>query len=194
MRGKKIKEVTKKKKKWNPLCFGFIGCVVGISVQFWAPQYKNGVKVLKKSQRKATQMVKGLEGISCEERVRTLDCPRLEKRRLRSDFVAPYSTLRSGAEGGASLCSLELMAKCVRTCQGRVWQGIRKHFFTVTVDRHWNRLSGEVIDAPHLSMLKSHLYNALFNRLFVSPKQVRQVDSMIFVGPFKLNYSILWIR
>lgn len=178
----------------KPLCCWFHWlCCWNLSVQFWAPQYKSGVKVLQKSQRKATQMVKRLEGISCEERVRMLGCPRLEKRRLRSDFVAPCSTLRSEAEGAASLFSLELMAKCMGTCQGRVWQSIRKHLFAVKVDRHWNRLTREVIDAPHLSLLKSHLYNALFNRLFVSPKQVRQVDS-IFVGPFKLNYSILWIR
>lgn len=48
-------------------------------------------------------MVKGLDGISCEERVRTLDW--LEKRRLKSDFVALCSTLRSGEGGGVGPCS-----------------------------------------------------------------------------------------
>lgn len=141
----------------KPLCCWFHWlCCWNLSVQFWAPQYKSGVKVLQKSQRKATRMVKRLEGISCEERVRMLGCPRLEKRRLKSDFVAPCSTLRSEAEGAASLFSLELMAKCMGTCQGRVWQSIRKHLFAVKVDRHWNRLERWLM--PHTC----HCWRAIY--------------------------------
>lgn len=70
-------------------------------VQFCLPQFKKDV------QRTATNMVKGLEGMTCEERLRTLRLSSLEKMRLRDDFIAFYSFLRRGSgEGGAELFSL----------------------------------------------------------------------------------------
>lgn len=38
-------------------------------VQFWAPEYKNDIKLLGSIQRTATRTMKGLEGMLCEEQL-----------------------------------------------------------------------------------------------------------------------------
>ncbi|KFM09299.1 hypothetical protein AS27_04987, partial [Aptenodytes forsteri] len=47
--------------------------------------------------------------------------------------------------------------------EGRFRLDIRKKYFTVRVVRHWNRLPGEVADAPSLEVFEARLDGALSN-------------------------------
>ncbi|KAK4826512.1 hypothetical protein QYF61_009773 [Mycteria americana] len=63
-------------------------------VQLWSPQYKTDTYLLEWAQRWVTKMIRGLEHLSCEERLRELGLFSLEKRRLQGDLNGAFQYIR----------------------------------------------------------------------------------------------------
>jgi len=107
-------------------------------------------------------MMRGLEHLSCEEKLRELDLFSLEKRRLIGDLRDARKYLRGGCqEDGARLFPVvpsdRTRGNGHKLKPGKFQLNSRKNFFPLRVTEPWHRLPREAVESPSLEILKTCL-------------------------------------
>ena len=108
-------------------------------------------------------MIRDLQDLLCEDRLRELDLFSLENRRLQGGLIAAIQYLK-----GDYKQELNQLFPWRRTRRNgfklkeiRFRLEVRRKFFTERMVRCWNRMPREVVDAPSLEMFKNRLVEAL---------------------------------
>ena len=119
-------------------------------------------------QRRAMKMIKGLEHLSCENRLRELGLFSLENRRLKGDLIAAFQCLegayRNAGEGlFVRECGHRTRGNSFKLKESRFRLDNWKKFFTLRVVKHWHTLPRGAVDAPFLGVFKARLDGVLSN-------------------------------
>ena len=133
----------------------------------WGSLHKKDVELLRLVQRRAIKMIRGLQHLPYEDRLRELGMFSLEKRRLCGDLIAAFQYLKGAYKQEGSKLFERVDNSRTRGIgfklkEGRFRLDVRGKFFTRRVVRCWNSCPERLwMPRPSLEVFKARLDGAL---------------------------------
>ena len=137
------------------------------AVPAWSPWTVGDKELLEKVQMRAIRMVSGLQTNTYEDRLKELNLPSLETRRLHYDLCQVFKIIRCKDDVRPSTwfdLTGPAPARITRHTQDPLninkkqpKRDLRKNFFSHRVIDHWNRLPSEVKRAENVKMFKKQM-------------------------------------
>ncbi|XP_077477524.1 uncharacterized protein LOC144090083 [Stigmatopora argus] len=145
-----------------PLYVSLVRPILEYGIQAASPYLAKDIQHLKRVQRLATRMVRGLSLMSYEERCQPLNLPTLEARRLRGDLILAYNILHGIYSVPRDLFFTPAPDRGLR---GHPWKlyprgfrlNRRKAAFSVRIAGPWNRLPQGVVEKLTVAQFKRAL-------------------------------------
>jgi len=111
-------------------------------------------------------MIRGMEHLCCEERLRELRLFSQEKRRLQEDLIETFQFFKvphkkDGDKLFSKACCDRTGSNILKLKEGRFRLDIRKKCFTMMVVKHGNRLPRNMVGTLSLETFKVRLDRAL---------------------------------
>ena len=135
----------------------------------WSPITKYEIQRIESVQRRATKLVPEITRLSYSERLKHLNLPTLQYRRVRQDLLLLYNYAHNNilldTNTHCKLCrNTNMLEPITSGTRGHPYRysvkrhpNIRNRFFTTRVITYWNNLSIETVTAPNINCFKNKL-------------------------------------
>ena len=140
----------------------------------WGPKYKLDQQKIERVQRRATKMIGNIKDLPYQDRLRFLNMPSLQHRRLRGDMIETFKIIT-----GVLDLDKEIFFKPARNAgtRGHIYKLYKQHAstfhkqnsFSNRVVNEWNQLPNQVVEAKNVNNFKNLLDEHWLNRKFDIP-------------------------
>ena len=127
----------------------------------WCPFKQNNIDNIESVQRRATKLLPELKNKPYHVRLKELNLPTLQYRRLRGDMIEAYKIFHGIYDKKVSpklpLSTSSTRGHKYKLSKEHVRLNVRKNYYRNRIVNSWNSLNDEIIDAPSIKAFEARL-------------------------------------